>query len=294
MNNKRQTIWLVSMLSLMVVLSAYYLFTEDTGTVTDPVADSTQVMDGGTTAAPGTGGSDELTVNEVVTEGADAASGQEASGQTASGESASGETASNNTASNDAASNDTASNDTASGTGQAATEGDASKGTEGQTAATGTEGSSKSAGQQTEVAKTDEQVLEEVKAGQQAGQEAGPEAKETAAAVIDDYLFEREVNNQKKQEELMAAMNDKSSTEAAAAQKELTALEDKQAKITGIEEELEQQFASAVVKEEDNDVYKVVVLSDKMDAKQAVSIVDKVMKELNVTQDKIKVQYVSE
>lgn len=31
MNTKRQTIWLVSMLSLMVVLSAYYLFTEDPG-----------------------------------------------------------------------------------------------------------------------------------------------------------------------------------------------------------------------------------------------------------------------
>ncbi|WP_284640435.1 SpoIIIAH-like family protein [Paenibacillus silviterrae] len=29
MNTKRQTVWLVSMLSLMVVLSAYYLFTED-------------------------------------------------------------------------------------------------------------------------------------------------------------------------------------------------------------------------------------------------------------------------
>lgn len=29
MNNKRQTIWLVSMLSLMVILSAYYLFSED-------------------------------------------------------------------------------------------------------------------------------------------------------------------------------------------------------------------------------------------------------------------------
>ncbi|WP_168735778.1 SpoIIIAH-like family protein [Cohnella fermenti] len=29
MNNRRQTIWLVSMLSLMVILSAYYLFTED-------------------------------------------------------------------------------------------------------------------------------------------------------------------------------------------------------------------------------------------------------------------------
>ena len=33
MNGKRQTIWLVSMLSLMVVLSAYYLFTEDVGDV---------------------------------------------------------------------------------------------------------------------------------------------------------------------------------------------------------------------------------------------------------------------
>jgi len=32
MNNKRQTIWLVSMLGLMVVLSAYYLFTDDAGT----------------------------------------------------------------------------------------------------------------------------------------------------------------------------------------------------------------------------------------------------------------------
>jgi stage III sporulation protein AH len=29
MKNKRQTIWLVSMLGLMVVLSAYYLFTDD-------------------------------------------------------------------------------------------------------------------------------------------------------------------------------------------------------------------------------------------------------------------------
>ena len=43
MNNKRQTIWLVSMLSLMVILSAYYLFTEDSGPVNPPVADSQQV-----------------------------------------------------------------------------------------------------------------------------------------------------------------------------------------------------------------------------------------------------------
>lgn len=34
MNNRRQTIWLVSMLSLMVILSAYYLFTEDAPSAT--------------------------------------------------------------------------------------------------------------------------------------------------------------------------------------------------------------------------------------------------------------------
>ena len=33
MNKKRQTVWLVSMLSIMVVLSAYYLFTDDGGDV---------------------------------------------------------------------------------------------------------------------------------------------------------------------------------------------------------------------------------------------------------------------
>lgn len=37
-----------------------------------------------------------------------------------------------------------------------------------------------------------------------------------------------------------------------------------------------------------------MVLSEKLDAKQAVTIVDKVMKELNVTQDKISVQYVTQ
>jgi len=39
MNSKRQTIWLVSMLSLMVILSAYYLFTED---VTPPQSGNKQ------------------------------------------------------------------------------------------------------------------------------------------------------------------------------------------------------------------------------------------------------------
>lgn len=38
MNNRRQTIWLVSMLSLMVILSAYYLFTEDAPSANKPAS----------------------------------------------------------------------------------------------------------------------------------------------------------------------------------------------------------------------------------------------------------------
>lgn len=42
MNSKRQTVWLVSMLSLMVVLSAYYLFTEDVSQLELNTAGGTQ------------------------------------------------------------------------------------------------------------------------------------------------------------------------------------------------------------------------------------------------------------
>lgn len=46
MNNKRQTIWLVSMLSLMVILSAYYLFTEDVTPPSQSASESQQPSDG--------------------------------------------------------------------------------------------------------------------------------------------------------------------------------------------------------------------------------------------------------
>ncbi|MBB3109176.1 stage III sporulation protein AH [Paenibacillus phyllosphaerae] len=42
MNSKRQTVWLVSMLSLMVILSAYYLFTEDVNPSSNLLTDGTQ------------------------------------------------------------------------------------------------------------------------------------------------------------------------------------------------------------------------------------------------------------
>jgi len=42
MNTRRQKIWLVSMLSLMVVLSAYYLFTDDLSRVNDIAANGNE------------------------------------------------------------------------------------------------------------------------------------------------------------------------------------------------------------------------------------------------------------
>ncbi|KJD44045.1 SpoIIIAH-like family protein [Paenibacillus terrae] len=275
MNNKRQTVWLVSMLSLMVVLSAYYLFTEDSSPANPPVADSEQVSKvKQDTAQEATGKAEEqlneLKVNEVVTNGE-----------------VTGEGTSSSTKTDTAAATDPA---TESITGEnkdtAAAQATESAKSDQNTAATAPDTAAKSDDKAASTAKTDQQVLDQV-ATEQA-------AKPTAAAVIDNYLLERDVANQKKNDELTTAMNDSTAKKAAEAQKELHVLEDKQAKITGIEEELQQQFANAVVREEDADKYKVVVLSEKLDAKQAVTIVDKVMKELNVTQDKISVQYVTQ
>ncbi|WP_025715896.1 SpoIIIAH-like family protein [Paenibacillus sp. 1-18] len=268
MNNKRQTVWLVSMLSLMVVLSAYYLFTEDSSPANPPVADSEQVSKNKQDTAQEAASKaeeqlNELKVNEVVTNGE------------VTGDAAASSTKSDTGTETSKGDKDTVANST--------TEATAS---DPNTTAAKTDTTAKSDDKTTSTAKSDQQVLDQVATEQ--------EAKPTAAAVIDNYLLERDVENQKKNDELTTAMNDSTPKQAAEAQKELHVLEDKQAKITGIEEELQQQFANAVVREEDADKYKVVVLSEKLDAKQAVTIVDKVMKELNVTQDKISVQYVTQ
>ncbi|WP_025699024.1 SpoIIIAH-like family protein, partial [Paenibacillus forsythiae] len=135
------------------------------------------------------------------------------------------------------------------------------------------------------VSKEDAAVLNEV-----ASQSA------SASSLFTNYLYEREQKNLKEHNDLMAAINnmDKSPADSAAAQEQLHQLEEKESKISGIEEKLQQQYGEAIVKEENNDSYKVVVLSEKLDVKQAALIIDLVMKELSVSQDKVSVQHVSE
>ncbi|WP_308639040.1 SpoIIIAH-like family protein [Paenibacillus silvisoli] len=82
MNNKRQTIWLVSMLSLMVILSAYYLFTEDVNPSTDLVTDGTQQeqLKDGATEASGATTNDGITVTDVTDGAANADASKDTAG----------------------------------------------------------------------------------------------------------------------------------------------------------------------------------------------------------------------
>ncbi|AZK47060.1 SpoIIIAH-like family protein [Paenibacillus lentus] len=258
MKSKRQTIWLVSMLSLMVILSAYYLFTEDTATNKPKTADGKQVttMDQAATQETIIEGSalsdDDIIVSEVTLEDEameDMLISQEQPDQ--------------NSESTDAPKEQATKNEEA--------EQDQQK-----------SGEQPEAADKTAEGIKDEDVLKKVES-------EGILTRDSLTA----YQMERAEQNTRKQEQLLQTMNDDNLEEAVMAQQQLSTLQDKEAIITDIEERLQQQYANAVVTE-DNDSYRVVVISEKLQVKEAVNIVDMVIKELGVSQDKVKVQYVSQ
>lgn len=303
MNGKRQTIWLVSMLSLMVVLSAYYLFTEDSGaSMPKDTAGTMQVdslKDTAGAALP-TVGDNGIVVNEVVNQGevvADEGVVDKAAGSVTTDDSATADTSKDSTKTttedstkDTAKDNDTekkAATDSAAATKDAGKTETAAKDSTTKDTATKDTATKDTATDTTAKApaKNDKEILDEV-----ASQSV------SASSMFTNYLYEREQKNLKTQQDLLALINDMDKTPAdnAVAQEQLMNLEEKESKIMGIEEQLQQKYGEAIVKEEAGDSYKVVVLSDKLDVKQAVGIVDLVMKELSVSQDKISVQYVSE
>lgn len=290
MNSKRQTIWLVSMLSLMVVLSAYYLFTEDSGSSKTPVADSQQVGTPVKTSDKEAASSGKTTtengveVTEVITDG----KVNDTTGKTTATSTETGTKDADKDTAKDTAKDTTKDNtDKTAATTKTDDKDQASadKAATDKTASTGKTAADDKTTAKTE--KSDADVLKEVAAQTQ---------KSSGVSEIESFLFQREQDNLKKHNDLMATMNNmtKDPAESAKASEELTTLETKENKIQGIEEELEQKysFANAFVKEE-NDKYQVLVLSDKPDVKQAVSIVELVMKELNVSQDKVSVKYMA-
>lgn len=130
--------------------------------------------------------------------------------------------------------------------------------------------------------KTDKEVLEQVEA------EGGVELSVFAQAQEKRKLQYDEESNK-----IMAIIADvkKSPEELQEASKALTQLEDKYAKMTDIETELMKQFHTAIVDQDDNG-FKVVVESEKLEKTQAASIIGLVIKTLDVRADQVTVTYV--
>ncbi|MCM3340259.1 SpoIIIAH-like family protein [Paenibacillus sp. MER TA 81-3] len=270
MNTKRQTIWLVSMLSLMVVLSAYYLFTEDTPSPLQETADNVRMGEQLKGDATEVSQLPEIQVTPVST-GDEAES--KATGNAAEGSAMTGEGAGTNGAATTQTDAGKAKDDQA---GAAATPQDTD-------AKTDAEDGAASAGN----AKTgdkEQAILDQIEA-----------EGVMKRSMIEEKQMQRNEQYQQDMERLMAMINDSNTTgdKWSQAYEEMNVLDERETKITNLESELQKEYDNAVITQ-DNDRYKVVVQSDKMEVKEAVDIIDKLMKELNVTQDKVSVQYVSE
>lgn len=264
MNNKRQTIWLVSMLSLMVVLSAYYLFTEDvnnldlktTGASTKEIsigAGASDTTQKGNASTPAKDGKHQQNPSTDSTR-----SEQKAEQKTEPKAEPKAEPSKKNDTPSSA--NPNSKNDT-----QAA------------------QPVSKSANQSTgSTDSADAKVLQQM---------------QTQAKSGGDYFLnlqlKRHEETSKQVEQLMTIIADPKQTADAAvkAQEDLNKIEEMEAKITNLEESLMKDFPQAVVIQESSK-WKVAVQTNKLQKSQALSIMDKTMKELNLTPDKISVQMV--
>lgn len=233
MNNKRQTIWLVSMLSLMVILSAYYLFTEDVSPSQNASGTKSQAELSDATKTSGTTTLDGVTVTEV-----DSKEGAESTGTAAGGES-------------EGKARAEASGAAATGDGAAAAEA---------------------------AEKKDEAVIK--KLGSEYFDKLQMEQNERFSKLHEQYLA------------VIADTKNKTPEEATMAAEESMRLEDLDARMTSLEDKLLLDYGNAVVTQDENN-FSVVVEAEKLEKKQAVSIVSLALKELNVTPDRVTVQFVA-
>ncbi|GMK46330.1 SpoIIIAH-like family protein [Paenibacillus glycanilyticus] len=141
----------------------------------------------------------------------------------------------------------------------------------------GNESASKDSG----ISDADKQVLDQIDA--QGGVDS---------SVFAQVEEKRSELNSTQQDKLLGDMtNLQDPKEAQAAATQLDQLEEKNSKLTSIENELMKTFQQAIVNEEGNG-YKVLVESDKLDKSQAANIIDLVMKTLGVDADQVSVQFI--
>ncbi|MEX1029367.1 MAG: SpoIIIAH-like family protein [Paenibacillaceae bacterium] len=231
MNTKRQTIWLVSMLSLMVILSAYYLFTDnvDEMNTVSQIEDSEQLASIDEVILDEQPIGDELSTG-ILDDTSDSISIDEA--------------------------------DQVAEVDQVANEPD-------QTEAT--------APDQTETSAPDKEVLDHMQAGAQTGED-----------YLSALVIKRNDTMAADAQRLMDITSDpkKSNDEMVQAQEQLDAIEDMQYKITDLEDQLMQDFENVVITEEKGK-WKAVVQADKLERSQAVTIMDMMIQNLQITPNKI-------
>lgn len=217
MNTKRQTIWLVSMLSLMVILSAYYLFTDNVNDIDTVVkTENTEQL---------------ATVDELLlSEHPDAAEFS------------------------DGLVDDITDATLIDEVDQMATE-----------------------QPDEQVAVSDEQVIEDIQAGAQTGED-----------YLASLVIKRNDTLAKDAERLLGITSDpkKSNEEIVKAEEELAEIEDMQYRISDLEDQLMQDFENVVITEEKGK-WKAVVQANKLERSQAVSIIDMMILNLQITPNKI-------
>ncbi|WP_282935744.1 SpoIIIAH-like family protein [Paenibacillus sp. RC67] len=262
MNTKRQTIWLVSMLSLMVVLSAYYLFTEDV---------SKLEMSSSTTANSPTAkeivvNTNDLNVKQTPSDTKSDTKTDTKSNATAPEAKQSGAVQQTPDQKASSVKTDTPSN--------------AKTDTKAKTDTTTNSQSTSKANEQ--VSPADAKVLQQVQTQAKSG--------------VDYFInlgLKRDEDIAKQSEKWVTILSDSKQTQEAAANAaaELQKLQDNETKISNLEENLMKDFPQAVITQEASK-WRVTVQSNKLEKSQAVSIVEKVMQEMNVGADKIVVQYI--
>ncbi|NHN28839.1 SpoIIIAH-like family protein [Paenibacillus agricola] len=290
MNSKRQTIWLVSMLSLMVVLSAYYLFTEDVSKLEFTTTGSTVTGQPGTSATKGSG---ELSAKEIVINTNDL-NVKPAESKTTPKATATTEPSPATTP--QAASTPppaSTTNPTAAAKQQPVAQANptapskATTPTSAENKVSSTPNPDPSLAQPTTKAndtvsaadaKVLQQVMTQVKSGSDYFAGLGLKRNEELAKQTEQWMT-------------ILADPKQSAVAAANAEAELRKLQDNEAKVTNLEDTLMAEFKQAVITEEANK-WRVTVQSNKLEKSQAVSIIDRVMQELNIGADRIVVQFV--
>jgi stage III sporulation protein AH len=253
MNSKRQTIWLVSMLSLMVILSAYYLFTGDVNKL-----DKSATTNDSTTAS-----TQGISIDMSQTDQSQKVVDQ-------------GTKSSSNTSSSTIGKTSDANKTTSGKTDTKAT------GNTTDPKAVDDKSTSSAKDNASKAATTDAKIIGQVQAGAQTTTDyfSGLALKQTEALA-------------KETDKWMAITGDanKTSDEIAKANDAIRAITEMTEKVDNIENELGKTYSNAIILQESGK-FKVVVQSAKLQKSEAVSIMDLVIKGLEVGPEKIEIRYV--